>query len=150
MGRKKRTEFAKPLNVRLYEESYREIKQIARREGVFDSDVHRELVAEALRARRKKAADGTIQRPSPEGLAEVLGRVEKALVEVSESGAPSLREGVQTLTSRVAYLSDQISLLTNPPKRHKPRVTQEETLFSKGSADARPEAASKSAETTGA
>ncbi len=130
MGRKKNTEFAKPLNVRLYEESYREIKQIARREGVFDSDVHRELVAEALRARREKDASGAAGQPSAEGLTEVLGRVEKALAKVSESGALSLREEVQTLTSRVAYLSDQISLLMNPPKRHKPRATQEETLFS--------------------
>lgn len=130
MGRKKNTEFAKPLNVRLYEESYREIKEIAQREGVFDSDVHRELVAEALSARREKAAGGASQQPPAEGLAEVLGRVEKALAEVSESEALSLREEVQTLTSRIAYLSDQISLLTNPPKRHKMRATQEETLFS--------------------
>lgn len=130
MGRKKRSEFAKPLNVRLYEESYREIKQIARREGVFDSDVHRELVAEALRARREKAADGTAQQPSAEGLVEVLGRVEKALTEAAGLGVLSLREEVQMLTSRVAYLSDQIGLLTNPPKRHKPQAAQEETLFS--------------------
>lgn len=130
MGRKKNTEFAKPLNVRLYEESYQEIKQIARREGVFDSDVHRELVAEALRARREKAAGSAAGQPSVEGLAEVLGRIEKALAEASGSGALSLREEVQTLTSRVAYLSDQISLLTNPPKRHKTRTAQEETLFS--------------------
>ena len=41
MGRKKNTGLAaKPLNVRLYEESYEEIKEIAQREGVFDSDVH--------------------------------------------------------------------------------------------------------------
>ena len=131
MGRKKNTVLAaKPLNVRLYEESLREIKEIAEREGVFDSDVHRELVAEALRARREKAVGSTTQQPSAEGLAEVLGRIEKALAEVAGSGALSLREEVQTLTSRVAYLSDQISLLTNPPKRHKPRDKQEEMLFS--------------------
>lgn len=127
MGRRKKTGLAeKPVNVRLSEESVREIKQIARREGVFDSDVHRELVAEALDARRQRAAGRT----SREDLAEVLGRVEQALAELSGSGALSLREEVQTLTSRVAYLSDQIALLTNPPKRHKPRERQEETLFS--------------------
>jgi hypothetical protein len=129
MGRKKNIEFAKPLNVRLYEESYREIKQIARREGVFDSDVHRELVAEALQARREKGGAGTSE-PSTESVAGTLVRIEKALSELSGSGVVSLCEEVQTLTSRVAYLSDQIALLTTPPKRHKPQGTQEETLFS--------------------
>lgn len=131
MGRRKKTGLAeKPVNVRLSEESVRGIKQIARREGVFDSDVHRELIAEALDARRRKAAGGAADQPSAEGLAEVLGRVEQALAELAGSGVLSLREEVQTLTSRVAYLSDQIALLTNPPKRHKPREKQEETLFS--------------------
>lgn len=106
MGRKKNTGLAaKPLNVRLYEESYEEIKQIARREGVFDSDVHRELVAEALRARREKAGEVAPEPPAG-GVAETLGRVEKVLAELAGSGVMSLREEVQALTSRVAYLSD--------------------------------------------
>lgn len=62
---------------------------------------------------------------------EALGRVEKVLSELAgSSGVLSLREEVQTLTSRVAYLSAQIALLTSPPKRHKPRDKQEEMLFS--------------------
>jgi hypothetical protein len=130
MGRKKNTVLAaKPLNVRLYEESQREIKEIAEREGVFDSDVHRELVAEALQARREKAGGGASE-SSVESIAKTLGRVEKVLAEVAGSGVLSMREEVQTLTSRVAYLSDQIALLTSPPKRHKPRDKQEEMLFS--------------------
>jgi hypothetical protein len=52
------------------------------------------------------------------------------LVELVESGALSLPGEVQALTSRVACLSDQIALLSNPPKRHKPRDKQEGTLFS--------------------
>lgn len=130
MGRGKKTGLAaKPLNVRLYEESPKEIEQIARREGVCDSDVHRELVAEALRARREKA-DGGVSEPSAESVVGTLGRIEKVLSELSGSGIVSLREEVQTLTSRVAYLSDQIALLTSPPKRHKPRDKQEGMLFS--------------------
>jgi polyhydroxyalkanoate synthesis regulator phasin len=130
MGRKKNTVLAaKPLNVRLYEESQREIKEIAEREGVFDSDVHRELVAEALQARRERA-DGVAAEPPAGGVVEALGRVEIVLSELAGSGMLSLREEVQTLTSRVAYLSDQIALLTSPPKRHKPRDKQEEMLFS--------------------
>jgi hypothetical protein len=130
MGRKKNTVLAaKPINVRLYEESQREIKEIAEREGIFDSDVHRELVAEALQARREKASGGASE-SSVESIAETLGRVEKVLAEVAGSGVLSMREEVQTLTSRVAYLSDQIALLTSPPKRHKQRDKQEEMLFS--------------------
>src|SRR5215210_8053998 len=130
MGRKKNTVLAaKPLNIRLYEESQREIKEIAEREGVFDSDVHRELVAEALQARRERA-DGVAVEPPAGGVVEALGRVEKVLSELAGSGVLSLREEVQTLTSRVAYLSDQIALLMSPPKRHKPRDKQEEMLFS--------------------
>lgn len=130
MGRRKKTGLAeKPVNVRLDEESRREIKEIAKREGVFDSDVHRELVVEALLARREKAGGGDSEPPA-EGVVETLGRIERALAELAGSGVGSLREEVQTLTSRVAYLSDQIALLTNPPKRHKPRESQEQTLFS--------------------
>ena len=130
MGRKKNTGLAaKPLNVRLHEESYEEIKRIARREGVFDSDVHRELVAEALRARRERAGEATPE-PSAGCVAETLGRVEKVLAELAGSGAVSLREEVQALTSRVAYLSDRIALLTSRPKRHTKRDQQEGTLFS--------------------
>lgn len=130
MGRRKKTGLAeKPVNVRLDEESRREIKEIAKREGVFDSDVHRELVVEALRARREKAGRDDAE-PSAEGVAEALERVEKVLAELAGSGVGSLREEVQTLTSRVAYLSDQIALLMNPPKRNKPRDSQEQTLFS--------------------
>jgi hypothetical protein len=130
MGRKKNTGLAaKPLNVRLYEESYEEIKQIAQREGVCDSDVHRELVAEALRARREKSG-GVAAEPSAGHVADVLGRVEKVLAELAGSGVLSLQEEVQALMSRVAYLSDQIALLTSPPKRPKPRDKQEGLLFS--------------------
>lgn len=130
MGRRKKSGLAaRPVNVRLYEESPKEIKQIAKREGVCDSDVHRELVAEALDARRQKAG-GESAEPTAGELAEALGRVEQALSELAGSGVLSLREEVQALTSRVAYLSDQISLLTSPPKRHRPREKQEETLFS--------------------
>jgi hypothetical protein len=83
MGRKKNTVLAaKPLNVRLYEESQREIKEIAEREGVFDSDVHRELVAEALQARRERA-DGVAAEPPAGGVVEALGRVEKMLSELA-------------------------------------------------------------------
>jgi hypothetical protein len=56
--------------------------------------------------------------------------VEKVLAELAGSGVLSLREEVQMLTSRVAYLSDQIALVTSPPKRHKQRDKQEEMLFS--------------------
>lgn len=130
MGRRKKTGLAeKPVNVRLDEESRREIKEIARREGVFDSDVHRELVVEALRARREKASGGDSEPPAG-SVVETLGRIERALSELSSSGVLSLPEEVRALTSRVAYLSDQISLLTTPPKRHKPRESQEQTLFS--------------------
>lgn len=130
MGRRKNTGLAaKPLNVRLYEESYEEIKEIARREGVFDSDVHRELVAEALRARRGRGGAVTADSPVVEAV-ETLKRIQKTLSELAESGVLSLPEEVQALTSRVAYLSDQVALLTNPPKRHKPREKQEGTLFS--------------------
>ena len=41
-----------------------------------------------------------------------------------------MHEEVQTLTSRVAYLSDQIALLMSPPKRYNPRDKQEEMIFS--------------------
>ena len=130
MGRRKKTGLAaRPVNVRLYEESPKEIKQIARREGVSDSDVHRELVAEALQARREKTGR-VAPEPSAGEIAEALGRVEQTLSELAGSGVLSLREEVQTLTSRVAYLSDQIALLTSPPKRHRPRDSQEERLFS--------------------
>jgi hypothetical protein len=130
MGRRKKTGLAeKPVNVRLDEESRREIKEIAEREGVFDSDVHRELVVEALRARREKAGGGDSEPPAG-GIVETLGRIERALSELSSSGVFTLPEEVRALTSRVAYLSDQISLLTTPPKRHKPRESQEQTLFS--------------------
>jgi transposase-like protein len=130
MGRRKKSGLAaKPVNVRLYEESPKEIKQIARREGVSDSDVHRELVAEALDARRQKPG-GAAPEPSAGEIIEALARVEQALSELAGSGVLSLREEVQALTSRVAYLSDQIGLLTSPPKRHRPREKQEETLFS--------------------
>jgi hypothetical protein len=130
MGRRKKTGLAeKPVNVRLDEESCREIKEIARREGVFDSDVHRELVVEALQARREKAGRGDSEPPAG-SVVETLGRIERALSELSSSGVLSLAEEVQALTSRVAYLSDQISLLTTPPKRPKPRESQEQTLFS--------------------
>jgi polyhydroxyalkanoate synthesis regulator phasin len=130
MGRRKKTGLAeKPVNVRLDEESRREIKEIAKREGVFDSDVHRELVVEALRARRERGGRGDSEPPAG-GVVETLGRIERALSELSSSGVLSLAEEVRALTSRVAYLSDQISLLTNPPKRQKPRESQEQTLFS--------------------
>jgi hypothetical protein len=42
----------------------------------------------------------------------------------------SLPEEVRALTSRVAYLSDQIAPLTSPPKRNKTRDKEEATLFS--------------------
>jgi predicted transcriptional regulator len=130
MGRRKKTGLAeKPVNVRLDEESRREIKEIARREGVFDSDVHRELVVEALRARREKGGGGDSE-PVAESVVKTLGRIERALSELSSSGVLSLPEEVRALTSRVAYLSDQISLLTTPLKRPKPRDSQEQTLFS--------------------
>jgi urease beta subunit len=130
MGRRKKTGLAeKPVNVRLDEESRREIKEIAEREGVFDSDVHRELVVEALRARREKAGGGDLELPAGSAV-ETLGRIERALSELSSSVVLSLTEEVRALTSRVAYLSDQISLLTTPPKRQKPRESQEQTLFS--------------------
>jgi hypothetical protein len=130
MGRRKKTGLAeKPVNVRLDEESRREIKEIAEREGVFDSDVHRELVVEALRARREKGGGGDSEPPAG-SVVETLGRIERALSELSSSGVLSLPEEVRALTSRVAYLSDQISLLTPPPKRPKPRESQEQTLFS--------------------
>lgn len=130
MGRKKNTGLAaKPLNVRLYADSYEEIKQIARREGVFDSDVHRELVAEALRARREKVGEVSPE-PSAGHVAETLERVEKVLADVAGAGVLSLREEVQALTSRVAYLSDQIALMSGRPKRPKPRNEQEGRLFS--------------------
>lgn len=130
MGRRKKRGLAeKPVNVRLDEESRQEIKEIAKREGVFDSDVHRELVVEALRARREKGGGGDSEPPAG-SVVETLGRIERVLSELSSSGVLSLPEEVRALTSRVAYLSDQIALLTNPPKRHKPRESQEQTLFS--------------------
>ncbi len=67
--------------------------------------MHRELVAEALQARREKAG-GAASESSVESIAETLGRVEKLLAELAGSGVLSLRGEVQTLTSRVAYLSD--------------------------------------------
>lgn len=130
MGRKKNTKLAaKPLNIRLYEESYKEIKQIAQRERISDSDVHRELVAEALHQRRQKAGEINPEATAEE-IAEMLMRLEKVLVELAGSSVMSLREEVQALTSRVAYLSDQVALLTNPPKRHKPQDKQSGLLFS--------------------
>jgi polyhydroxyalkanoate synthesis regulator phasin len=131
MGRKKNTELTdKPVNVRLSKEGYQGIKEIARREGAFESDVHRELVDEALRARREKA--DVVAGEAPTGcVAETLERIEKVLAELARSGVLSLPEEVQALTSRVAYLSDQIALLTSPPpKRQRPRDKQEGTLFS--------------------
>jgi hypothetical protein len=131
MGRKKNSDLTdKPVNVRLSKEGYQGIKEIARREGVFESDVHRELVDEALRARRERA--GAVAAEPPAGCAtERLERIEKALAELAGLGVLPLSEEVQALTSRVAYLSDQIALLTSPPpKRQKPREKQEGTLFS--------------------
>lgn len=120
MGRRKKTGLAaKPLNIRLYEESWREIKRIAAREGVFESDVHRELVDEALRARREKAGGGATDPPAGDG-AEALARVEKALSELAGPGVEALREEVRALASRVAHLSDQVALLAGSPKRRKP------------------------------
>jgi len=131
MGRKKNSDLTdKPVNVRLSKEGYQGIKEIARREGVFESDVHRELVDEALRARRERA--GAVAAEPLAGCAtERLERIEKALAELAGLGVLPLSEEVQALTSRVAYLSDQIALLTSPPpKRQKPREKQEGTLFS--------------------
>lgn len=92
--------------------------------------MHRELVDEALRARREKADGGPAE--SPDGRAsETLERIEKALAQLAGSGVLSLPEEVRALTSRVAHLSDQIALLASPPpKRQKPRDKQEATLFS--------------------
>jgi hypothetical protein len=131
MGRRKRAELAeKPLNIRLYEESYRDIKVIAEREGVPDSDVHRELVAEALLARRERASD-EVTEPAGKELISSLARVEKLLMELTGAGILSLQDEVQTLSSRVSYLSDQVAiLLTSSPKRPKAQAKKDGMLFS--------------------
>jgi len=55
MGRKKKTGLAiKPPNIRLYEQNYVEIKRLAKKLNVPDSHIHRELVNEALQARRSQ------------------------------------------------------------------------------------------------
>jgi hypothetical protein len=115
MGRKKNTELAaKPLSIRLYKESYKEIKQIAQREGVCDSDVHRELVAEALQARRERAGEVATD-PGGEGVIGLLLRIEKLLAEQSGTSVLLLQEDVQTLSSRVACLSDQVEAPVSQP-----------------------------------
>jgi hypothetical protein len=131
MGRKKNIRLAvKPLNVRLYQESYKEIKEIAQREGVCDSDVHRKLIAEALQARRERAGEVAAD-PGGEGVIGLLLRIEKLLAEQSGTSVLSLQEEVQTLSSRVAYLSDMVALLlASPPKRTRAQVKQTERLFS--------------------
>lgn len=130
MGRRKKNRLAeKPLNIRLYEESYRELKEIAERDGLSDSDVHRELVAEALNARRETPL--RVSTGSPNEMLDVtLEKIEGALSGLKSDDMTALRDEVQTLSSRVAYLCDQIALLINAPKRRKTQADKTPSLFS--------------------
>lgn len=114
MGRKKKTGLAdKPLNIRLYEQDYVEIKGIAKKLEVSDSDVHRELVAEALQTRRSQKNSEPEMNPDKASLMSLLRRIEQALAEGKNSSAPALCDDVQTLASRVEFLSGQIAVLIN-------------------------------------
>jgi hypothetical protein len=129
MGRPKNNRLAeKPLNIRLYEEDYQEIKRLAQQEGVADSDVHRELVAEALQARRHKSS------PAPSDSSEIeviaaLRRIELSLAEMKTPEPSTLSDEVQTLSSRIEFLCDQVSILHRPQKRTKPHP-EPPSLFS--------------------
>jgi len=111
VGRKKKIGLAaKPLNIRLYEQDYVEIKRLAKKLEVPDSDIHRELVNEALQARRSRARTTVPDSPDEYPVA-VLQRIEAALAEVSSSATLALRDDVQTLASRIDFLTDQIAVL---------------------------------------
>ncbi len=113
MGRQKRIGLSdKPLNIRLYEPDYLEIKRLAKKLDVPDSDVHRELVAEALRTRRGKGQVALSQVPD-ERLTALLRGVEELMAEMKSLFAPALRDDVQTLSSRIEFLSGQIAILVN-------------------------------------
>lgn len=113
MGRQKKPGLsAKPLNIRLYEPDYLEIKRIAKKLGVPDSDVHRELIAEALRTRRGKGQVVVSHTPDERSTA-VLRRVEEMMADMKSLAAPALRDDVQTLASRIEFLSGQIAILVN-------------------------------------
>jgi len=101
----------KPQNVRLLVEDHSEIKRLAKRAGRPHSDVHRELISEALRARRQSIASPASHDTPEAHLITAIERVENSLAEVRNTVLPTLRDEVQILSSRLDYLSGQIAQL---------------------------------------
>jgi hypothetical protein len=117
MGRRKNNKLAeKPLNIRLYADDYEEIKKIAESRDVADSEVHRELVSEALRARRRKRSQAAPDSPEAQMVA-MLWRVEAALLEIGKIEPAAIRDDVQTLSSRIDFLCAQVAYLKHPAER---------------------------------
>ncbi len=94
MGRKKNPKIAeKPLNVRLFVEDQNEIKRLAKMDGVAESDVHRELISEALEARRAGRVQSSSGVDSGDGngslFADQIERIESILVTINVNSQES-------------------------------------------------------------
>lgn len=113
MGRNKKVGLTElPQNIRLFVEDHNEIKRLAKKAGVPESEVHRALVSEALKARRNRAG-ATNSDDTPEArLDTLLEQLETALAEMKIVPLVALQDDVQTLSSRVEFLSAQIAQLS--------------------------------------
>ncbi len=113
MGRSKKVGLSEqPQNIRLFVEDHKEIKRLAKKAGVPDSDVHRALVSEALKARRHKAGLANPDDTPEARLNTLLRQLETSLIGMKTVPLSALQEDVQTLSSRVEFLSSQIAQLS--------------------------------------
>lgn len=117
MGRNKKVGLTEqPQNVRLFIEDQKQIKQLAKKRGVPESDVHRELVSESLTARRAKAGSADSNDTPEIRFTALLKQLETSLAEMKIVSLSALQDEVQTLSSRIEFLSAQIGHLGASPK----------------------------------
>lgn len=117
MGRHRKVGLTEqPQNIRLFVEDHREIKRLAKKAGVPESDVHRELVSEALTTRRDKEGLAGSKNTPEARLNALLQQIETSLAEMKVVPFSALQDEVQTLSSRVEFLSAQIAHLSATPK----------------------------------
>jgi hypothetical protein len=117
MGRNKKVGLTEqPQNVRLFVEDQKQIKQLAKKRDVPESDVHRELVSEALAARRVKAGSVDSNDTPEVRFTALLKQLETSLAEMKIVSLSALQDEVQTMASRIEYLSAQIGYLGASPK----------------------------------